>query len=163
MVSKLSTTSLCTLQEGGTALMAASLNGHIQIVDKLLQQRAHPDLQMTVVQWYRIRTYFCKYKFSWIASNALRKLVHGFSFFLTVPEGRIYNLMNILCSSTHQYECDDVLDGFWGLGDGCWSDTGSKSVPGIFFENIKFRSLGFICDYNKNLYTSKISTLVCTC
>ena len=38
-------------------------------------------------------------------------------------------IAHILCRCTHQYQCDDVLDGFWGPGDGCRSDTGSKTVP----------------------------------
>ena len=40
-----------------------------------------------------------------------------------------FYLAHILCSCTRQYECDDVLDGFWGPGDGCWPDTGSEMVP----------------------------------
>ena len=35
-----------------------------------------------------------------------------------------FYLAHILCSCTRQYECDDVLDGFWGPGDGCQSDHG---------------------------------------
>ena len=43
------------------------------------------------------------------------------------------------------------FDGFWGPGDGCWSDTGSETV--IFA----------VCDsgireYSENLYTAKIGT-----
>ena len=42
-------------------------------------------------------------------------------------------LVHILCSYMRQHECDDVLDGFWGPGDGCYSDTGSDTVPGQIF------------------------------
>ena len=50
-------------------------------------------------------------------------------FIFVVPEGQICNFSHILC----QYECDDVLDGFWGPGDGYRSDTGSETVPGQIF------------------------------
>ena len=50
-----------------------------------------------------------------------------------------------------------MSDGFWGPGDGCRSDTGSETVPGQIFASINFRSLGFIREYIKNLYTT-IST-----
>ena len=66
-------------------------------------------------------------------------------FFFAVPEGQMcifFYLAHILCSCTCQYECDDVLDGFWGPGDGCRSDTGSETVPGQIFASINFRSLG---------------------
>ena len=48
------------------------------------------------------------------------------------------------CSScTRQYECADVLDGFWGPGNGCWRiHTSSETVPGQIFTSINFRSLG---------------------
>ena len=49
-------------------------------------------------------------------------------FYFVVPE-----VVHILCSYTRQYECDDVLDGFRGPGDGCRSDTGSETVPGQIF------------------------------
>ena len=58
-----------------------------------------------------------------------------------------------------QYECDDVLDGFGGPGDGCQSDTGSETVPGQIFASINFRGLRFIHKlYSENLYTAKKST-----
>ena len=70
-----------------------------------------------------------------------------------------FYLAHILCSYTYQYEWDDALDGFWDRdGDGCWSDTGSETVPGQIFTCINFRSLGFICEYSPNLYTAKIGT-----
>ena len=50
-------------------------------------------------------------------------------------------LAHILCSWTHQYKCDDVLEGF---GDGRRSDTGSKTVLGQIFVNINVHSPGFI-------------------
>ena len=49
---------------------------------------------------------------------------------------QFFYLSHILCSCTHQYWCDDVLDGFWGLGGGCQSDTGSETVPGQIFATI---------------------------
>ena len=63
-------------------------------------------------------------------------------------------LAHILCSYTRtcQYECDNVLDGFWGPGDGCRSDTGSETVPGQIFASSNFRGLGFIREYSENLY-----------
>ena len=54
---------------------------------------------------------------------------------------QFFYLAHILCSCMRQ--CDDVLDGFWGPGDGCRSDTGSETVPGQIFVCINFRSLGF--------------------
>ena len=39
----------------------------------------------------------------------------------------LFYLVHILCSCTHLYECEYVLDGF--LGDGCQSVTGSEIVP----------------------------------
>ena len=66
-------------------------------------------------------------------------------------------LSHILHSCTGQYECDDVLDGFGGPGEGFQLDTGSKTVPGQIFASIIFCSLGFICEYSENLYTAKIS------
>ena len=68
---------------------------------------------------------------------------------------QLFYLEHILCSCMRQYECDDVLDGFWGPGDGCRSDTGSETVPG----QINFRGLGFLHKYSENLYTAKISML----
>ena len=68
-----------------------------------------------------------------------------------------FYLAHILCTCTRQYEYDDVLDGFWGPGDGCRSDTGSETVPGPIFASSNFCGLGFICEYNENLYTAKIS------
>ena len=48
---------------------------------------------------------------------------------------QFFYLAHILCSCmrTCQYECDNVLDGFWGPGDGCRSDTASETVPGQIF------------------------------
>ena len=69
---------------------------------------------------------------------------------------QFFYLAHILCSCTHQYECDDVLDGFWGPGDGCLSDTGSKTVPGQIIASINLRGLRFIHEYS--LYITKIST-----
>ena len=66
-----------------------------------------------------------------------------------------FYLAHILCSCTRQYECDDVVDGFWGPGNGCRLHTGSEAVPGQIFASFNFRGLGFI---RKNLYTAKIST-----
>ena len=67
---------------------------------------------------------------------------------------QFFYLPCILCSCTRQYECDDVLDGFWGPGDGCRSDTGSETVQGQIFARINFRSLGFIREYSENVYST---------
>ena len=77
--------------------------------------------------------------------------------FFAVLEGQISNysifyLVHILCSCTHQYECED---GFLGPRDGCWSDTGSEAVPGQIFAGIHFHGMGFIFKYNENLYIAK--------
>ena len=77
-------------------------------------------------------------------------------FFSAVPQ--FFYLARILCSCTCQYECDDVLDGFWGPGDGCRSDTGNETVPGQTFASINFCCLEFIRKYRENLYSAKIST-----
>ena len=53
---------------------------------------------------------------------------------------QFFHLVRILCSCTRQYECGDVLGGFWGPGDGFRSDTGSKTVAGQFFASIIFCS-----------------------
>ena len=37
-------------------------------------------------------------------------------------------LAHILCSCMRLNECDNVLDGFWGPGDGCRSDIGSETL-----------------------------------
>ena len=71
---------------------------------------------------------------------------------------QFFYLAHILCSCTRQYEYDNVLDGFWGPGDGCRSDTGSETIPGQLFASINFLGLGFIRKYSENLYTTKIST-----
>ena len=47
-----------------------------------------------------------------------------------------FYLAHILCSCTRQYECDDVLYGFWGF------------------------SLGFIRECSENLYTARISAYI---
>ena len=104
---------------------------------------------------FRVRTctYFREYTFSPIARNALRKI------FYFCGSGR-----SNLCSCTRQCECDNVLDGFWGPGDGCRSDTGSETVPGLIFATFNFHGLGFIREFGENLYTAKISTYtVVTC
>ena len=62
---------------------------------------------------------------------------------------QFFYLAHILCSCVHQYECDDVLDGFWG--------PGSETVPGQIFASINFRGLEFIREYIEHLYTAKIS------
>ena len=49
---------------------------------------------------------------------------------------QFFYLAHILCSCTHQYECDNVLDGFWGPGGGCRPDTGRETVPGQIFTSI---------------------------
>ena len=49
---------------------------------------------------------------------------------------QLFYLAHILFSCTCQYECDDVLDGFWGPGDGCRSATGGETVPGQIFASI---------------------------
>ena len=80
---------------------------------------------------------------------------------LEFPQFRKVNffyLVHILGSCTCQYECDNVLDGFWGPGDGYQSDTGSETVPGQIFASINFHGQGFIRKYSENLYTAKIST-----
>ena len=41
---------------------------------------------------------------------------------------QFFYIAHILCSCTRQYECNDVLDGFWGPGDGCQSDHGRIQV-----------------------------------
>ena len=49
--------------------------------------------------------------------------------------------LNTFCVPAHlstQYEYGDVLDGFWGPGDGCRSDTGSETVPGPIFASSNF-------------------------
>ena len=51
---------------------------------------------------------------------------------------QFFYLAHTPCSCTRQYECDDVLDGFWGPGGGCRSDTGSKTVPGQIFCEYSF-------------------------
>ena len=50
-----------------------------------------------------------------------------------------------------QYESEDVLDGFWGPGSGCWSDKGSEIVPGPIFAGFNFHGLAFICE-NRYVY-----------
>ena len=75
---------------------------------------------------------------------------------------QFFYLAHILCSYMRQYECDDVLDGFWGPGNGCWLDHGqiqvAKQCQDNFFASINFRGPGFIRKYSENLYTAKIST-----
>ena len=61
---------------------------------------------------------------------------------------RFFYLAHILCSCTRQ-ECDNVLDGFWGPGDGCRLVTGSETVPGQIFVSIDYCGLGFIREYGK--------------
>ena len=46
----------------------------------------------------------------------------------------------------------------FGPGDGCRSDTGSKTVPGQIFASINFRGLGV--HSRENLYTAKTSALL---
>ena len=69
---------------------------------------------------------------------------------------QLFYLAHILCSCIRQYECDNVLDGFWDPVDGCRSDIGSETVPGRIFASINFHGLGFIREYtySKNLYTA---------
>ena len=107
----------------------------------LLHVLAVPELHINTVCWpllhgYRIRIYF-------------RELleIHSADFNFR-GSGRsnlqFFYLAHILCSYTRQYECDDVVDGFWGPGDGCRLHTGSEAVPGQIFASINFRGLGFI-------------------
>ena len=80
-------------------------------------------------------------------------------FIFAVPEGlQCFYLEDTLCSCTRQYECVDVLDGFWGPGDGCRSDAGSENSARTNFSECYFRGRGFIHEYSENLYTMKIST-----
>ena len=76
-------------------------------------------------------------------------------FFFRGPEGQIRNffyLAHVLCSCTCQYECDDVLDGFWGPGDGCRSDTGNETVPGQTFAVwSSFANIAKICTARKSV------------
>ena len=65
--------------------------------------------------------------------------------------------MHILCSCTRQYECDMFLMAFRVH---CRSDTSSETVPGQIFSSFNFCGLGFIREYNQNLYTAKISTYI---
>ena len=62
-------------------------------------------------------------------------------------------LAHSLCSCMHQYECDDVLDGFCSPGDCCQLDAGSETVPGQFFVTIavwgSFANLAKICTPRK--------------
>ena len=76
---------------------------------------------------------------------------------------QFFYLVHILCSCTRQYECDDVLDGFWGPGDGCRLDHGrmqvAKQCQDKFLRVLIFTvHAGFIREYSENLYTVKIST-----
>ena len=87
-----------------------------------------------------------------IFANCLKCTQEIFSLFRKVKSAIFLFSAHSVC--TCQYECDNVLDGFWGPGDGCQSDTGSETVPGQIFASIIFRGLGFI---QENLYTAKIS------
>ena len=79
----------------------------------------------TEIPYTHVRTYFREYKLSRIAdsekSSRFRKV-----------ESAIFYFAHILCKCTSQYECNDVLDGFFSPGDGCRSDTGRETVPGQF-------------------------------
>ena len=94
--------------------------------------------------------------------NCLKCTQEKFSrIIFAVPKDQICNFSNLahfLRSYTRQYECDNVLYGFWGPEDGYRSETGSETVPGQIFASINFRGLEFIHEYSKNLYTAKIDT-----
>ena len=95
----------------------------------------------------------------YIFANCLKCTLEKVSqvFIFVVPEGQInFSICDILCSCTRQYECDDVLDGFWGQGDGCRSDTGSETVPvQIFAGWDSFANIANVCTPRKYVHIIK--------
>ena len=104
---------------------------------------------------YRVRTYFCKYRFSRIAWNVLRKKKFSWSqkFKFAIFLFSAHSVQ--LHVSVWVWRCS-----WWLFGYGCRIQV--VKLPGQIFTSVNFRGQGFIHEYSENKYTAKISTYMYT-
>ena len=99
-------------QDGVSSLMVASLNGHVEVVDELLQHRAKVDLQTEVITML-IHVYICVCSYTWcvvfIQQNNDTALMFACqknnltTVFVLLKAGAYPNICNkVMCNLTHR-------------------------------------------------------------